>query len=122
MSGNAKGFSADWTSGTEAICYQSCPTCKSVWYFRRQFCPSCGKLDPVTKQAAGGGVVYAETLVHRAPVPEAREHVPYKIVLVDIDEGLRIMAHGTLDLKIGDRVVAGYRPFLGSLLPLFAKI
>lgn len=121
MSGSAQEFSADWTSGIEAMTFQSCPACKSAWYFRRRFCPSCGAPDPVTKQAGGGGVVYAETLVHRAPVPEAREHVPYKIVLVDIDEGVRVMAHGEQGLKIGDKVSAGFKPFLGGIVPFFAK-
>ena len=121
MSVGAQGVSVDWTSGTEAIAYQSCSACKSAWYFRRRFCPSCGASDPVTNMAGGGGVVYSETLVHRAPVAEAREHVPYKIVLVDIDEGLRVMAHGETDLKIGDRMSAGFKPFLGGIVPFFAK-
>ncbi len=113
---------ADWTTGKDALNYQACRACKHIFYIRRAFCPQCGAGEPETKTASGRGVVYAETLVHRAPVPEAREHVPYKIVLVDIEEGARVMAHGTLDLKIGDRVVAGYRPFLGGLVPLFGKI
>ncbi len=118
---SAQEVFADWTSGTEVISYQACPVCKSAWYFRRRFCPSCGASDPATKQASGRGVVYAETLVHRAPVAEAREHVPYKIVLVDIDEGLRVMAHGEADLEIGDRVSAAFKPFLGGIVPFFAK-
>ena len=112
---------ADWTTGTEAVSYQACRACKHIFYIRRAFCPVCGADKPETKTASGRGVVYAETLVHRAPVAEAKGDVPYKIVLVDCEEGFRVMGHGTIDLVIDDRVVAGYRPFLGGLVPLFAK-
>src|SRR5262249_41147784 len=100
---------------------QACTKCKSAWYFRRQFCPSCGAADPVSKPASGKGVVYAETLVHRAPVAEAKNHVPYKIVLVDTDEGFRMMGHGDNALKIGDKVSASFKPFLSSTVPFFVK-
>lgn len=120
MSG-APAFMADWTSGTEAIAYQACPACKSAWYFRRQFCPSCGAADPVSKAASGNGTVYAETLVHRAPVPEAKGDVPYKIVLVDTAEGFRMMGHGDPALRIGDAVTARFKPFLGGTVPYFVK-
>jgi uncharacterized protein len=32
------------------------------------------------------------------------------------------MAHGDNDLAIGDKVIAGYRPFAGRLVPYFARI
>ena len=38
---------ADWTSGDEAIVYQSCAACGSLQYFRRSFCATCGAPDPV---------------------------------------------------------------------------
>ena len=38
----------------------------------------------------------------RAATPETRAHVPYNIVLVDTEEGFRMMAHGANDLAIGD--------------------
>lgn len=117
----APAFQADWTSSTEAISYQACAACKSIWYFRRQFCPSCGAADPVSRPAIGKGKVYAETLVHRAPVPEAKGDVPYKIVLVDTDEGFRMMAHGDPALEIGDAVTARFKPFLGGMVPYFVK-
>jgi hypothetical protein len=54
------------------------------------------------------------TPVCRAATPEAREHMPYKIVLVDTAEGFRMMAHGDNDLDIGDEVTARYRRFCRS--------
>ena len=57
----------------------------------------------------------------RAATPETRAHVPYNIVLVDAEEGFRMMAHGDNDLAIGDEVTASYRPFAGRLVPYFEK-
>jgi uncharacterized OB-fold protein len=37
MSGSKQAL-ADWTTGAEAIVYQSCAACGNVQYFRRSFC------------------------------------------------------------------------------------
>ena len=95
--------SADWTTGAEAIVYQSCAACGHLQYFRRSFCCACGAPDPVEKRASGEGTVYATSLVCRAATPETRAHVPYNIVLVDTSVGFRMMAHGDNDLAIGDQ-------------------
>jgi uncharacterized OB-fold protein len=111
----------DWTTGAEAIVYQSCAACGSKQYFRRSFCAGCGAPDPIDQRASGEGVVYATSLVVRAATPEARAHVPYNIVLIDTAEGFRMMAHGDNDLKIGDPVSAQYRRFTDRLVPYFTR-
>jgi uncharacterized protein len=111
-----------WTSGEEAIVYQSCAACGAQQYFRRSFCATCGAPDPIEKRASGEGVVYATSLVCRAATPETRAHVPYNIVLVDTSEGFRMMAHGDNDLVIGDQVTARYQSFAGRLVPYFTRI
>jgi uncharacterized OB-fold protein len=113
---------ADWTTGSEAIVYQACSACGAKQYFRRTFCAACGAPDPEQKRAGGEGTVYATSLVCRAATPETRAHVPYNILLVDTLEGFRMMAHGDNDLAIGDKVVVGFRPFAGRLVPYFAKV
>jgi uncharacterized OB-fold protein len=59
--------------------------------------------------------------VTRAPTPEARAHGPYTIVLVDADEGFRLMAHGADDLVIGDKVRATFASFVDRLVPFFER-
>ena len=120
MNGNKEQV-ADWTTGTEAIVYQSCAACGARQYFRRNFCAACGAPGPVDQRASGEGVVYATSLVCRAATPETRAHVPYNIVLVDAAEGFRMMAHGDNDLAIGDRVTARFSQFAGRLVPYFAR-
>ncbi|WP_315838029.1 Zn-ribbon domain-containing OB-fold protein [Bradyrhizobium prioriisuperbiae] len=112
----------DWTTGANAIAYQSCSTCRAVWYFRRGFCPSCGAADPRSLRASGRGTVYAASLVCRAATPEAKAHVPYMVVLVDAAEGFRLMAHGDKDLKIGDAVTARFENFTRRPMPYFVRL
>ena len=120
MSGDAVRM-ADWTTGAEAIVYQSCAACGSLQYFRRGFCVACGAADPTEQRASGEATVYATSLVCRAATPETRAHIPYNIVLVDAVEGFRMMAHGDNDLAIGDKVTARFAPFAGRLVPYFTR-
>jgi uncharacterized OB-fold protein len=113
---------ADWTTGQEAILYQSCVACGARQYFRRSFCASCGVPDPIERRAGGAATVYATSLVCRAATPETRAHVPYNVVLVDTVEGFRMMAHGANDLAIGDEVRATFTQFAGRLVPYFEKV
>ena len=71
--------------------------------------------------AAGIGRVYAMSLVHRAPSEELRTYAPYLVLLVDMEEGFRLMAHGDPSLAIGECVRARYVDFGGKLIPYFEK-
>jgi uncharacterized protein len=120
MSGSRQRLS-DWTTGEDAIVYQSCVACGSLQYFRRSFCCVCGAPDPADRRASGEGTVYATSLVCRAATAETRAHIPYNIVLVATAEGFRMMAHGDNDLSIGDKVTARFARFAGRLVPYFAR-
>lgn len=71
--------------------------------------------------ASGTGRVYALSLVHRAPSEALRKLAPYLIVMIDMEEGFRIMAHGEPSLAIGDRVKARFVDFGGKVIPRFEK-
>ena len=113
--------SIDWTQGGDGIALQRCLACRYAWYFARGFCPACGADAPETSAASGRGVVHAGTLVHRAPSDDFKALAPYRIVLVDLEEGVRVMGHADLDLSIGDRVRCTVRRIAGRSLPHFAK-
>lgn len=113
---------ADWTRAMPGIAYQRCSACGQVWYFKRGFCPSCGSDKPDTLESTGFGVVHAGTLVHRAPSDEFRALAPYRVVLVDTDEGFRMMGHGDPQLLIGDRVRCRFVALGERLLPFFEKV
>ena len=111
----------DCTRGEPSILYQHCAACDHVQYFRKAFCDACGAPEPAVKQASGRGRVHATSLVLRAATPETRAHVPYNIVLIDADEGFRMMAHGDRDLAIGDTVTVRFERFTGRLVPHCSK-
>ena len=111
----------DWTTGAAAIVFQSCGDCRGRWSFRRSFCPLCGSTQVDARAASGRGTVYSTTLVTRAPSEALRALAPYRIVLVDSEEGFRVMAHGAADLVIGDAVTAGFKSFGEQLIPVFER-
>lgn len=112
---------SDWTQGGNQVVFQQCGACRNTWYFHRSFCPACGYDAPVTMTSTGLGKVHASTLVYRAPSDEFRAAAPYRIVLVDVTEGFRMMGHGDLSLAIGDRVLFRVRNIADRLLPYFDK-
>jgi uncharacterized protein len=112
---------SDWTQGGKQVRFQQCGACQHTWYFQRSFCPRCGHAAPASVISTGLGTVHATTLVHRAPSDEFRAAAPYRIVLVDVVEGFRIMGHGGLSLAIGDQVRCSIRNIAGRWLPYFEK-
>ena len=89
--------------------FRKCGRCAAAIFFPRSICPKCGAPDPDWAVSAGAGVVYACTTVHRAP-PAFADQAPYTVLLVDLDEGFRMMgglvanAGGDGDIAVGDRV------------------
>ncbi|MEZ5726753.1 MAG: OB-fold domain-containing protein [Burkholderiaceae bacterium] len=87
---------------------QACEACSTVQSLARHACPRCGSPRLSWRNASGLGTVFALTQVRRAPTPEFRALVPYTLVLVDLDEGARVMGHAADGLSIGDRVRAEF--------------
>ncbi|TAM33280.1 MAG: DNA-binding protein [Rhodanobacter sp.] len=108
---------ADWTTGHEALLYEACGACGQRSYFRRGFCPRCGATPVDLRASERKGTVYAATAVVRAPSPEWKALAPYPLLLVDLDEGPRVMAHGTTGLAIGDRVQINFLRLGERLIP-----
>ena len=106
---------------TDAIRYQRCGGCGHTWYFVRAFCPKCGGTDVPAHTASGRGVVHAVTIVDRAPTAEMKALAPYTLVMVDADEGFRLMAHGTPGLAIDDRVIGAVVDLAGRPIPIFKR-
>ena len=90
------------------IRYQKCLDCDAAQTLVRHACTKCGSLRLLWRNSEGRGTVFAATVVHRAPSDDFRPLAPYTLVLVDLDEGARLMAHGAPGLAIGDRVAATF--------------
>lgn len=103
-----------------ALRYQRCAACGRAQFYPRPFCARCGGA-PAWAHSKGCGTVYAVTRVGRAPSPDFAALVPYDILLVDLDEGFRMMAHGAAGLAIGARVRVSFRAHGERALPYFKR-
>ena len=101
--------------------YQRCSACGAAQFYPRPFCLRCGSA-PSWAVSGGLGTVYAATRVSRAPAPDFAALAPYDILLVDLDEGFRMMAHGASGLAIGERVRVGFRRHGDRAVPCFARL
>ena len=99
--------------------YQRCTACGAPQTLTRDACTACGAESPAWLDARGVGTVRAVTVVSRAPSDTFRALVPYTLVLVDLDEGARVMAHGEPGVAIGERVVARFFRHGGRALVRF---
>lgn len=86
--------------------YQRCTACGQAQTLARAACVRCHAPALAWLDSAGQGCVHACTVVTRAPSDAFRERVPYTLVLVDLDEGFRLMGQGAPGLAVGNRVQA----------------
>jgi uncharacterized protein len=71
---------------------QRCAACSTFVFYPRAVCPHCFSASLEWIEASGRGTLHTFTIVHRAPTPEFRGDVPYVVALVDLEEGVRMMA------------------------------
>jgi len=112
----------DWTAGVPRMRAQHCGLCAARWLFRREFCPHCGAQPPQALALTGLGTVHAATMVYRAPDDQFRLIAPYALVLVELDEGVRVMGHAQGGVTIGARVEVTFVKLAGRLLLYFCPI
>jgi uncharacterized protein len=82
--------------------YQLCTDCSAAVFYPRTLCPVCGSGVLEWRESSGRGTVYATTAVH------SRNRDPRNVVLVDLDEGFRMMSRvegvAAEEVEIGTRV------------------
>jgi uncharacterized protein len=87
-------------SGT--LGFQRCAGCGAAIFYPRVLCPVCGSTSLVWQTSAGRGTVYATTAVHH------RDAEPHNVVLVDLEEGFRMMSRvegvPAREVRVGMRV------------------
>ena len=107
--------------GRQEVLWQSCSACGAAQTLARYACRRCGSTRLEWRKASGRGVVYAVTVVTRAPSDEFRPLAPYTLALVDLEEGARLMGHAAPGLAIGDPVRAEFFQVSGNTLIRFMK-
>lgn len=75
------------------LVFQRCTGCSRTVFPLRTVCPHCQSESLDLERAVGRGTVYSFTTQHRASHPFFAADVPYTLVLVDLDEGVRVFAN-----------------------------
>ncbi|MFV2176649.1 Zn-ribbon domain-containing OB-fold protein [Actinomadura sp. LOL_016] len=102
-----------------------CAECGIRFFVPEPVCPACMSARWSYEPSSGRGVVYAVTVVHRAPGPGF--DVPFALAVIDLDDGGTLLSH-VVDVEpgevaIGTRVRAVFRPLDESItLPCFVPL
>ena len=106
------------------LCFQCCVQCESWRHIPRFMCAKCGSAEWGWRQSSGRGIVYSWTVCHMPMSKEFEKDFPYAVLVVEMDEGVRITAGlrdlDFKDLKIGLPVEVVFEPLKdGGYLPFF---
>lgn len=107
-----------WRATTrERLVLQRCTNCSSVVWYPRAICPECHHTELDEFEASGHGTIYSYTVNTRGEGPY-REHTPYVLAYVELDEGPRVMTNivdwDEDSLGIGMSVQAVFAPTGGE--------
>jgi len=87
--GLAAEFYAELARG--ALALQRCEDCRGWRHPPRIVCARCGSERWRWTPVSGRGVVYTWTVTHQPMAPPFAEDVPYAVVVVELEEGPRIV-------------------------------
>lgn len=99
---------AYWAAAREQrLVIQRCASCGNCQFYPRAFCIGClcDRIDWI--DASGHGRIYSYTVCRIAPSPAFESRLPYVVALIDLDEGVRLVAN-ILDADL-ERVAIGAR-------------
>jgi uncharacterized OB-fold protein len=103
---------------------QCCSDCRRLRHYPQAMCPDCHSLAFEWTPLSGLGSIYSYTVAHRAFHPAWREHVPYVLATIELDEGVRMICD-LLDVEpeavsIGQRVEVYFAKMPGQgMMPRF---
>lgn len=113
---------AFWDAAAQGrLVLQTCASCGTVRHYPRMLCTQCYSHEHFWQNSSGLGVVHSWTRCHHAFHAGFAADVPYTLVTVDLDEGVRSLGiwKGDLPLTIGLRVQGRYDNSRGDLEWLF---
>lgn len=84
--------------------FQCCTQCQTWRHMPRECCQKCGSFEWTWERSSGKGTLFSWTITHRALHPGFADDVPYATVLVELDEGVRLVSH-VIDLAPEDLMI-----------------
>lgn len=103
-----------------------CKACEKVHFYPRSACPHCWNEDDYDwREASGFGAIHTLTVVRNNPPPAFVGMLPFAVVVIELDEGVRILSNLVGDYEsatIGDRVAVEFIERSGENLPVFRAV
>lgn len=72
---------------------QECADCGALRHPPKPMCQACQSTKERWRKASGRGVVYSYTILHQASHPAWKEKIPYNVVVVALEEGVRVIGN-----------------------------
>jgi len=106
------------------LAFQCCLDCETWRHIPRFMCAHCGSEKWGWRESNGRGEIYSWTVCHMPMSPEFETVFPYAVLVVEMDEGVRMTAGlkgmDYKDLRIGQPMDAVFEPLKdGGQLPFF---
>jgi uncharacterized OB-fold protein len=103
---------------------RKCVRCDTRFRFNHYLCPSCWSDQLTWEVASGRGRITHFCVIHHAPYPSFEDVCPYVIVLVELEEGVRMMSNlvgcSPEAARIGTPVQVTFEQRGPVTLPMFA--
>ena len=124
MQGYSKEFYAWCRRGD--LRFQRCSDCDAWRHVPREMCAKCGSDEWKWVRSSGKGTVFTWTIAERAMHPAFVDAVPYAPVIIEMDEGVRLVSEmidcEPADLEIGMRVEVAFAKVSDEVtLPKFRR-
>lgn len=89
-----KGLTKEFYDHCKAhkLSFQRCAECSTWRHIPRESCDVCGSEKWEWAASKGRGKVFSWTVVYRALHPAFKDDLPYAPVIVEMDEGIRILS------------------------------
>ena len=90
-----EGFAKEFYEGCQRgeLLFQCCGTCGTWRHVPRELCADCGSWEWAWKASSGRGKVFTWTVIARPLHPAFAEDVPLAAVVVELEEGVRLLSH-----------------------------
>ena len=112
-----------WEAAAEGrLVLQTCAACGKVRHYPRLLCDDCYSDAVVWAPASNRGKVHSWTVAHYAYHPAFAAELPYTLVTVDLDEGVRALGlwRGDATPSIGEAVQGAFESREGGVDLVFA--
>jgi len=90
------------------MCLQRCGSCGHYSHPPRMYCGNCFSGTYSYPEISGAGAVYSYTISHHTAEPAWQDELPYLTVVVELDEGPRVVGAASIPdpatVRIGQRV------------------